>query len=291
MNSMTGFGRAEIEENGHKFAVEIKTVNHRFLDMNLRMPRFLLFLEDSVRAAVKDRLARGRVELFVNYSCTKERERAVKVDMSLVKGYLAAAGEILAAADVTNDLTVTALMEMRDVVTFEEEKDDEEEIKAVLLKAVHTALDDLIAARRREGETISQDMLARAAGLLEILGTIEAREPLVVEEYKGKLRNRLEEFLAETDIDENRFNAEILYFADRSSITEEIVRIKSHVAQLKDTLQGDEASGRNLDFLIQELNREFNTIGSKSSDVDITKAVLKAKGEVEKIREQVQNIE
>ena len=259
--------------------------------MSIRMPRFLLFLEDSVRALVKDRLARGRVELFVNYSCTKEREKTVKVDMGLVKGYVAAAKEILAQVDVPDDLTVTSLLELRDAVSFEEQKEDEEELRAVLLKAVNVALDELIAARRREGIAISRDMLERADGLLQILGTIEAREPLVVEEYRTKLKARLEELLEDSDIDQNRFNAEILYFADRSSITEEIVRIKSHVAQLKDTLGRDEASGRNLDFLIQELNREFNTIGSKSSDVTITKAVLNAKGEVEKIREQVQNIE
>lgn len=288
---MTGFGRAEIEENGHKFAVEIKTVNHRFLDMNIRMPRFLLFLEDSARALIKDRLARGRVELFVGYACTEERERTVKVDMGLAKGYAAAGREILEQIAVQDDLTVTTLLSMKDVVSFEEEKEDEDELRSGLLNALNVALDALIAARRTEGQNISQDMRQRAEDLLEILRIIEEREPLVVEEYKKKLRARLEEFLEDTDIDENRFNGEILYFADRCSITEEIVRIKSHVAQLKNALAEDEANGRSLDFLVQELNREFNTIGSKSADVDITKAVLKAKGQVEKIREQVQNIE
>lgn len=182
-------------------------------------------------------------------------------------------------------------MRMEGVLTIEEVQEDEALLKDVFAKALEEALDVLNAARRAEGERMVQDLLARGDAILQILSGIEQREPQVVEEYRQKLRTKLEEFLAGADLDENRFLAEILYFTDKSSITEEIVRIKSHVAQLKQMLAKEEATGRNMDFLIQELNREFNTIGSKSADVEITNGVLAAKAEVEKIREQVQNLE
>lgn len=292
MKSMTGFGRAEAEQNGHKVTVELKSVNHRFLDFNIRMPRFLMFLEDDVRTALKRRLLRGRVDVFVNYTVTETQYKGICVNQSLIGGYLRAAEEVCAQTGVPNDLTVSALLRLPDVVTFEDEPQDEELLRTVLLQAVEQAAGALNAARTAEGERIGRDVIDRVGLLEEITARIAAREPLVVEEYRARLRARLEEFLEDTEIDPNRFNAEILYFADKCSITEELVRLRSHFVQLRETLADHTtAIGRSLDFLVQELNRECNTIGSKSSDVEITRCVLDAKSEVEKIREQVQNIE
>ena len=291
MNSMTGFGRAEIEENGIKMTVELKSVNHRFLDLNIRMPRFMLFLEDDMRRVIKERLARGRVDVFVNYTATAEAEKVVKVDTGLLKGYVEAFSRIEGILAVKNDIALSDIIKLPDVVTFEEKEQDEDAMKLLMEKVAGAALDGLAEARRREGAHISADLIARIGTLRTIASQIEEREPSVVAEYREKLKKKLDEELAETDIDINRFNAEILYFADKMSITEELVRLNSHMNAVEDLLKGDTANGRSLDFIVQEMNREFNTIGSKSSDVTITSLVIEGKSEVEKIREQVQNIE
>lgn len=291
MKSMTGFGRSEITRGAHKISIEIKTVNNRFLDINPRMPRTLLFLEDAVRNAVKSKLTRGRVDLFINYSTVGESEKRISVDMGLAKAYLEAASRIKEATGIEDDISVYSIMKMPEVIKSEDAPPNEEEIKSVLLEALDTALDELVEARDIEGKRMVKDLLERVATLRNILSGIEEREPLVVEEYRTKLKERLEVLLKDTELDINRFNTEVLYFADRASITEEIVRLKSHFEQCESILSSDLALGRNLDFLVQELNREFNTIGSKASDTTITKGVLAAKSEVEKIREQIQNIE
>lgn len=291
MNSMTGFGRAEAEKYGHKITIELKSVNHRFLDINIRMPQFIMFLEDAVRQTLKDRLSRGRVDVFVNYEATGNSAKSVKLDMDIAKGYLAAAEKLAAETGIVNDLTASTLLKMPEVIAFDEERQDEDELKEVMLEAENIAIDNLIAARAAEGKRIEKDILSRIDILSTIRDEIEKREPLVVEEYKDKLKAKLEEYLSETEIDLNRFNQEILYFTDKASITEELVRLKSHFSQARILVASNKETGRNLDFLIQEFNREFNTIGSKASDTQITKAVLDAKAEVERIREQVQNIE
>ena len=291
MKSMTGFGRSEIIKNNHKVSIEIKTVNNRFLDINPRMPRTLLYLEESVRSEIKNKLTRGRVDLYINYDTVGESKKTLSVDTGLVKAYLEAAKQIKEVSGLEDEISVFSLMKMPDVIKYEDAPVDENEIKEVLMEALSAALNELVEAREVEGKRMVQDLLMRIELLREILAKIEEREPLVVEEYKAKLRDRLETLLKDTDLDENRFNTEVLYFADRASITEEIVRLKSHFDQCVFILKSDTAQGRNLDFLIQEMNREFNTIGSKSSDVTITNGVLAAKGEVEKIREQIQNIE
>lgn len=291
MNSMTGFGRGEAEQDGRHITIEVKTVNHRYLDINLRTPRVLMPLEEYARQEIKKKLTRGRVEVFVNYKNTSDAAGEIRVDLPLAKKYAKAAQQVALAAGIADQLPLESLMRMEGVLTMEEAEEDEALLKSVFGQALQTALEALNIARKAEGERMVEDLLARGDVILELLAGIEEREPAVIEEYREKLRAKLEEFLAAAELDENRFNAEILYYTDKSNITEEIVRIKSHVAQLKETLARNEATGRNLDFLIQELNREFNTIGSKSSDVAITKGVLAAKAEVEKIREQVQNLE
>ncbi|MBR6816701.1 MAG: YicC family protein [Clostridia bacterium] len=291
MNSMTGFGRGEAEIGGHCFTVELKSVNHRYLDMNIRTPRFLMFLEDFIRSEVKKRLARGRVDIFVNYKDTSGSLGTMQVNLEAAKQYVKAAETILAGVMVENDLSITSLMRMEGVITFEEAEKDETVLKEALSAALTQALDNIIAARLTEGKNMAKDLLERKETLAEILAGIEQREPLVVEEYREKLRVKVEEYMAGSGIDENRFNSEILYFSDKASITEEIVRIHSHLKELEQLLNSPEATGRSMDFLVQELNREFNTIGSKASDITITKAVLTAKGEIERIREQIQNME
>ena len=288
---MTGFGRGEAEIGGHCFTVELKSVNHRYLDMNIRTPRFLMFLEDFIRSEVKKRLARGRVDIFVNYKDTSGSLGTMQVNLEAAKQYVKAAETILAGVMVENDLSITSLMRMEGVITFEETEKDETVLKEALSAALTQALDNIIAARLTEGKNMAKDLLERKETLAEILAGIEQREPLVVEEYREKLRVKVEEYMAGSGIDENRFNSEILYFSDKASITEEIVRIHSHLKELEQLLNSPEATGRSMDFLIQELNREFNTIGSKASDITITKAVLTAKGEIERIREQIQNME
>lgn len=292
MKSMTGFGRAEIEKNQKKMNIEMKSVNHRFLDINVRMPRQLLFLEEEVRKVIKSSLARGRVDVFVNFADESVQNKKIKVDMQLVKAYIEAAEQIKRQTKVKNDLCVTDLMRSPDVITFEDNVLEEDELRDLIIVATQGAVNNLVIAREKEGQRISQDIFHRIDILLGIVGKIEGKEDVVVEEYREKLQKRLSEYLKDTEIDEARFQQEVVYFADHCNITEEVVRLKSHLSEAKATLQNDQkASGRNMDFIVQEMVREFNTIGSKSSDLEITNWVLEGKSEVEKIREQVQNIE
>lgn len=291
MNSMTGFGRAEEEIGGQKINVEIKSVNHRFLDINIKMPRFMLFLEEEVRKAVKANLVRGRVDVFINYAVTGESDKSVRVDIPLIKAYMQAVAQIEQECGIENDMTMSSVVRIPDAISFDEAEKDEGELKTLLMETLDKAIQELKTARAKEGVQISGDIFMRLGLLEETVAKIEKKEPLVVEEYKEKLKNRLLEALEDTDIDENRFNAEIVYFADKCSITEEIIRLKSHIKHCGEALSGEAAGGRNMDFIIQEMNRELNTIGSKSQDIEITNLVLFGKGEVEKIREQVQNIE
>ncbi len=215
----------------------------------------------------------------------------MQVNLEAARQYAEAASAILSDVRVVDDLSVSTLMRMEGVISVEEVQKDEDMLKKVLFEALDEALNTLVAARRQEGRHMAEDLLGRKKTLEVLLETIERREPMVVQEYREKLRAKVEEYLSGSGIDENRFNAEILYFADRASITEEIVRIKSHLKELEQLLCADQATGRNMDFLIQELNREFNTIGSKASDIEMTKQVLAAKGEIERIREHIQNME
>ena len=291
MNSMTGFGRAEAEQDGNRLTIEIKSVNHRYLDINLRTPRSLLFLEDYVRSVIKESLVRGRVDVFISYARTSGAAREVKVNLDMAKSYADAARQVAEATGAENDLSVSALMRMEDVLCYEEQQQDGELLKSIMGQALLGALGQLTEARRAEGERIVSDMLERVKSIRQTVEKIEELEPVAVQQYREKLRQKLEEFLVDTAIDESRFEAEILYYTDRACINEEIVRLSSHLTQLEQTLADTKAAGRNLDFLIQELNRELNTIGSKTGEVEITRLVVSAKSEVEKIREQVQNLE
>ncbi len=291
MRSMTGFGRCEKEESGHRFLVEIKSVNHRFLDINVRVPRTMLYIEEAMREYLKTRLSRGRVEVFVTYTPTAERERTISVDTNLIKSYWEASRGLMQVVPAQDDITLQTLMKIPDAVVFEQGAQDDDVVKNIAMEACAGATDMIINARSTEGVRISEDILMRIDTLQTLVKNISQQEPVIEAEYREKLKAKLDQTLAGVDIDENRLAQEVMYFADRSSVTEETVRLNSHLEECKNMLKAEDAGGRSLDFIVQELNREFNTIGSKSSDVTVTKWVIDGKTEVEKIREQVQNIE
>ena len=292
MKSMTGFGKSEIAIDGRKLRIEMKTVNHRFLDISIRQPRFMMFLEDDIRKFLKQHLNRGRVEVFINYSSERMDAKKVVLDMPLIQAYLEAADSICSQTTVENDLTVSQLIRLPDAVTYEDENSDEEALRNLLMVNLEAAVFELTAARSKEGSQLKHDIYERLDQILSFVQVIEGKENVVVEEYKNKLQERIEEILGGTEIDQQRLAQEVAFYADRCNITEEIVRIKSHVKQMKASGEDDSApQGRNMDFIVQELNREFNTIGSKTQDNEILKLVIAGKGEVEKIREQIQNIE
>lgn len=287
MNSMTGFGRASSQNSAGKLTIEIKTVNNRYLDFNVRMPRFMLFLEDDTKNYIKSRIARGRVEVFVNYFSEGSEQKTVSADIGLAKAYLEAGKAISSATGLSEELTLAQLMKLPDVLVFTDENRDEEALKELLVSTLAPACDMLCAVRNAEGIRLGADIKERLATVSNIRDEIEKSAGNVEQNLREKLGKKLEENLASTEIDINRFNQEILYLTDKSSITEELVRLSSHLITAKSSV----SSGRNMDFLLQEFTREFNTIGSKSADIGITNCVLAAKSELEKIREQVQNIE
>ena len=290
MQSMTGYGRGLICEDGREMTVEVKSVNHRFLDISFRLARPIAFLDDAVRAGVAARLARGHVDVFVNYLNHREDAHQVRVDTQLAKAYQQAAFELSETLGVKNDLPLSEYMRMPDVLTVEASEEDQDVVRALFLRALNLALDELIAMRGREGNSLRGDMLTKLDAIDALRGKIALRAPMVVEEYRAKLSQRLSALLS-GEIDEARFATEVAIFADRAAIDEELVRMNSHIAQLRATVELSEPVGRKLDFLVQELNREVNTIGSKASDAEIAGCVVAAKGEIEKLREQVQNIE
>ena len=290
MQSMTGYGRGLICEDGREMTVEVKSVNHRFLDISFRLARPIAFLDDAVRAGVAARLARGHVDVFVNYVNHREDAHQVRVDTQLAKAYQQAAFELSETLGVKNDLPLSEYMRMPDVLTVEASEEDQDVVRALFLRALNLALDELIAMRGREGNSLRGDMLTKLDAIDALRGKIALRAPMVVEEYRAKLSQRLSALLS-GEIDEARFATEVAIFADRAAIDEELVRMNSHIAQLRATVELSEPVGRKLDFLVQELNREVNTIGSKASDAEIAGCVVAAKGEIEKLREQVQNIE
>ena len=291
MNSMTGFGKAELTIDGRRMRVEIKSVNQRFLDINVRMPRFLMFLEEAVRKQIQQSLARGRVEVFINYASERDDAKKVTVNQGMIRSYYEAAQAISSELSIPGDIGVIDLMRLPDAVTIEEREQDDSALAELKQKTLAAALEELLSARRKEGEKLMSDITARLSDILEFSKQIAQKEQTVVAEYRDKLTERISVLLSNQPVDEARIAQEVAIFADKCNITEEVVRIQSHVAQFLDADNQSGPQGRNLDFIVQELNREFNTIGSKSGDVEITNLVIRGKAEIEKIREQIQNIE
>lgn len=290
MRSMTGFGQNCVLENGREITIELKSVNHRFLDINLRLPRGLLALEDPMRKKIAKTVHRGHVDVYFTYRNTTENARTVTVDEGLAASYGAALVTLSKFPGLRDDRSVSFLASLPNILTVTEAEDDLGAVEALTFKALDTALHFLIEMREKEAESMLADLTAHLSALEEIVREIEARAPLVVSACQKRLQARVEE-LTGAPPDPQRLAQEIALFADRAAIDEEIARLKSHAAQFHECLKMDGPIGRKLDFLTQEMGREINTIGSKSSDLQVVSLVLEAKSELEKQREQIQNIE
>lgn len=291
MHSMTGYGRMSVERDGRQLTIELKSVNHRFLDLSFRMPRSFNCLEDMARRMIGARLARGHVDVFATYRNMREDSKQVKVDEALLTAYMGALDLIREKAGLNDNRGLMQMAQMHDVLVVSEADEDQEALNALMEEALSGALDQMEEMRAREGESLKADILDRINRLEKMTEQIEERYPATVEEYRQKLRARVQELMDGATVDEQRLIQEVAIMADRSAIAEETVRLHSHFAQVREMAEAKEPVGRKLDFIVQELNREVNTISSKSQDVPITKLVVEAKAEIEKIREQVQNVE
>ena len=291
VKSMTGYGRGESDTQEKSFTVEIRSVNHRFCEVVVRMPKYYVALEDRVRKLIQEYISRGRLDVFVNVNDRGRGNKTIQVDKDLAMAYYNALEELGETIGIPGRPEIIDIARLPDVIITEDMQEDLDIIWPVLREAVEKAVGHIVEMRTTEGQRLREDLLKRTERLEEYTQTITERAPGVVIEYRDKLKTRLKELDAEVEIDENRLASELAVFADRSNISEELVRLRSHFQEMRTTLAVDEPVGRKLDFLVQELNREFNTIGSKANDTSISSVVIKAKSEVEKIREQVQNIE
>lgn len=291
LRSMTGFGRGEAIGQGRKFTVELKAVNHRFSEVVLRLPRPMSPLEERARRYVQARISRGRVDGYFSVEECGEKTPTVKVDKALASSYYKAMKELQEELGIAGDIKLKHLIGLPNIFLLEEPQEDIELWWPVVEEALARAVVGLLDMRESEGARLKVDLQKRIDIIAEITKTIEQRAPLVVDEYRERLTQRLQEWLNDGVLDLARIGAEAAIFAERSNITEEVVRLYSHITQVKTTLEKDEPVGRKLDFLVQEMNREINTIASKSNNLEISKAAVDVKSELEKIREQVQNIE
>ena len=291
IRSMTGYGRGEVQEAGKAFTVEVKTVNHRYGDVSIKMPKQISFLEEKVRNIVNKFLSRGKIDVFISYENYGDDSKNAIVDKNLAKAYINALCCLKDEYNLTDDITVSLLSKFPDVIKVETANEDEEEIWNILKRAMELGLTSVIQMRESEGQKLKNDLLIKNESIIRKLADIKKRSPNVVNEYRIKLQSRVSELLDQKAVDESRLAMEIALFADKCSIDEEIIRLDSHLNQLSATLNIEQPVGRKLDFLIQEMMREINTIGSKANDLEIIKYVLEIKCEIEKMREQVQNIE
>ncbi len=292
VRSMTGFGRGTYAEHGKEFTVEIKSVNHRYVDFYIKLPRQIAYLEERVREVAAKSIFRGKVDIFISFDDRSEDSRSVMLDEALAGAYIQAVEKLRDKYGLKDDLSLSFVSRFPDVLRIEKNEDDEEQLWGILSKALEAGVASLVQMREKEGNELRSSLLQKADYMEIIISQIANRSPEVVIEYKQKLENRIKELLNQQTIDENRIAMEVAIFADRCSIDEELVRLGSHLIQLRDILtMHKQPVGRKLDFLVQEINREINTIGSKSNDIEITKFVLELKSETEKIREQIQNME
>lgn len=291
VKSMTGYGRAEDTLNGCTITVELRSVNNRYLDCNVRMPRLYLFAEETIKSRVQNTISRGKVDVFVTLDATEGEQVQVSVNQPLADGYYAALKELAERYGLSQDISVSLLSRFPDVLLAEKAEEDVEQRAQDICTVLDRALADFDQMRTREGERLEADVLSRANRIEELVGLVEERSPQTVSEYRTKLEARMKEVLENTQLDPARILTEAAIFADKVAVDEETVRLRSHIGQLRHMLEQGGATGRKLDFLIQEFNREANTIGSKCSDIDIARHVVDIKAEIEKIREQVQNIE
>ena len=291
VKSMTGYGRAEDTLNGCTITVQLRSVNNRHLDCNVRMPRLYLFAEETIKSRVQNTISRGKVDVFVTLDSTGGEQVQVSVNQPLADGYYAALIQLAERYGLSKDISVSLLSRFPDVLLAEKAEEDVEQRAQDICSVLDRALADFDQMRTREGARLEADVLSRAARIEELVGKVEERSPQTVAEYRAKLEARMNEVLSNTQLDPARILTEAAIFADKVAVDEETVRLRSHIGQLRHMLEQGGATGRKLDFLIQEVNREANTIGSKCSDIDIARHVVDIKAEIENIREQVQNIE
>lgn len=290
IKSMTGYGRGKLESDGREFIVEIKSINHRYNDTSIKMPRYLSFLEDKVRQYVTKSISRGKIEVYISVNNISAESKNVVIDKELAGEYVNAMRDMIALYGLKDDISASALMRLPDIIR-NKDVDDEEEYWEPLKNALDIALTNLEEAREKEGARLKADILERIGTISKYVDTVKEKSAELLEEYRNKLINRVNELNANNIVDENRIGIEVVLFADKSSICEEVTRLKSHIASLEKMLDVDGPIGKKIDFLVQEMNRETNTIGSKANSVGITNYVVEMKNEIENIREQVQNIE
>ncbi len=291
IRSMTGFGRAQEIIDGMSISVEMKSVNHRYFDFSSRVPRTFGFLDEKLKTYIQSHVSRGKMECFVQIEELREEDCIVSVNHSLAKGYINALSELCDTYELKNDVTVSTVARYHDIFSVHKSEADEERIWNAVRAVTDTALSNFIAMREREGEKLKADILSRCDIILDNVAFIEKRSPQTVIEYNEKLLERMRTVLEDVNVDEQRLLTEAAIYADKIAVAEETVRLRSHVSQMHEFMNSKEAVGRKMDFLIQEFNREANTIGSKAQDVEIARKVIDIKAEIEKIREQIQNIE
>ena len=291
MKSMTGYGKGISNVNGRNLVVELKSVNHRYLDLSIKMPKVFFAYEDLIRQTIAERVSRGHVDIYLTYTDLQEKQKEVVVDIGLAKGMIAAAERLQAETQVKNDFQLNALMRTPDILKVISPEDGPEELKQLLRGALNAALDQLDEMKQREGAKLKSDLLAKMKLIEGMVQEVMAIAPRVVENYREKLWNRIWEALKDITPEDTRLLTEIALFADKSCIDEELTRLHSHLTQFREIAESEQPIGRKLDFLVQEFNRETNTICSKSNLAELTNIGLKMKNEIEKVREQVQNIE
>ncbi|MCI1943849.1 YicC/YloC family endoribonuclease [Clostridium luticellarii] len=291
IKSMTGFGRGTVEGDGQSFTVEIKSVNHRYCDLNIKMPKSFMPLESRMRKVIQERINRGKVDIFVTQTNFGSYTTKAVLDEKLADSYVECLNRIEEKYNIKSDISLDLIAKFPDVITLKKEEDDLENTWEYLLQALNDAISMLMDMREKEGKKLKDNMIQKCNNIKDLVNNIEGRSLNVVEEYREKLSARLKELLGKCPVDENRLAMEVALFADKSCIDEEIVRLNSHIIQFKDALNVDEPVGRKLDFILQEMNREANTIASKSTNLEVTQLVLSVKNEIEKVREQIQNVE
>ena len=290
MKSMTGFGRASLESNGKNYIIEIKTVNNKYSDITVKSPKRLSFMEDKIRKQIANRITRGKVEVSVSFFDFSNKSKNVVLNKEIAKEYIKQLREIADENNLSENISVVEIAKLPDILNLID-SDNDEEIASEALQCLNMALDSLIEMRKAEGENIKQDLLIRIERVQNLVDKIAENSKGIVEEYVSKLEKRVKEILKTDVVDENRIAQEAVIYADKTSIEEELTRLNSHIVQFKELANSDGPVGKKLDFMIQEMNRETNTIGSKAGSGEITKAVIDLKVELEDIREQIQNIE
>lgn len=288
---MTGFGRCEIAEADRKITVEMKSVNHRYLDVTIKMPKKLNFFEAAIRTELKNYMQRGKVDLFITYEDFTESNVCVKYNKELAAEYMQYFDRMVEDFSLDNDIRVSTLARFPEILTMEEQTVDEEQLWQLLDKALKGAAENFVETRIREGENLRNDLIAKLEGMLAHVDFITERSPEIIAEYREKLTKKVEELLSDKQVDESRLLMEVTIFADKVCVDEELVRLRSHITATRDALLAGGSIGRKLDFIAQEMNREANTILSKSSDLEISNRAIELKTEIEKVREQIQNIE